>query len=89
MDRWVDIATSTRDPNFSIYVDARARYGIGLCIIYFCAAVMALDATLHDYWGDRFKKSEERLTDPAHAKEVEKKWEWCGFATSRPLSFIR
>jgi hypothetical protein len=76
MDHWVDIITSTRIPSSSIYVDQRARYGIGLCILYFCASVMALDIVLSPYWQDCGKKSEEKLSDANRAVHVEREWQW-------------
>jgi hypothetical protein len=76
MDRWVDVITSLREPNASIYIDERSRYSIGLGILYFCSAMLALDSTLYEYWSDRYKLSEEKLTDPSNAKHVTSRWEW-------------
>lgn len=75
MDRWVSITMGARLPRPSIYVDSRSRYGICLCILYFCASVMLLDATLQKYWETRFKLSEEKLTSHEHAKTISRMWE--------------
>jgi hypothetical protein len=75
MDRWVSIVMGARLPRPSIYIDSRSRYGICLCILYFCASVMLLDATLQNYWEVSFKLSEEKLTNHEHAREVAKEWE--------------
>lgn len=75
MDRWVSITMGARLPRPSIYVDSRSRYGICLCILYFCASVMLLDATLQNYWESRFKLSEEKLANHEHAKAIARVWE--------------
>jgi len=75
MDRWVALVMQDREPQVSIYSDSRARYGICLCILYFCFSVMALDAILQGYWEVRFKSSKETLADFNHAREVAQKWE--------------
>ena len=75
MDRWVSITMGARLPRPSIYIDSRARYGICLCILYFCASVMLLDSTLQGYWEVQFKLSEEKLKNHEHARRVAKQWE--------------
>ncbi|KAK7432311.1 hypothetical protein QQZ08_001258 [Neonectria magnoliae] len=75
MDRWVMIVWSAGGPYPSIYTDSRARYGICLCIIYFCAAAMLLDSTLFKYWGLRDRISNEKLRDFEHAKNLAKEFE--------------
>lgn len=75
MDRWVNIVMNIREPIPSMYFDMRARYGICLGLIYFCVAVMALDATLEGYWKDMFELSETKLSDLEQARLEEKKWE--------------
>ncbi|KAL6866269.1 hypothetical protein ACO1O0_002376 [Amphichorda felina] len=75
MDRWVSIVMGARLPRPSMYVDSRSRYGICFCILYFCASVMLLDATLQKYWEVSFKLSEEKLINHEHALEVTRQWE--------------
>lgn len=75
MDRWVALVMSGRGPTISLYTDARSRYGLCLCIAYFCFSVMSLDATLQKYWPDRFKLSDEKLVNFEHAQHVMENWE--------------
>lgn len=75
MDRWVSIVMGARLPHVSMYTDSRARYGICLCILYFCFSVMLLDTTLSNYWSIRFKLSTEKLVDHEHAQRVANEWE--------------
>ncbi|KAB5559938.1 glycosyl transferase [Coniochaeta sp. 2T2.1] len=75
LDRWVDTFTGAGGANATIFIDRRARYGIGLAILYFCTAVMAVDATLYPYWQDGSKMSDEKLTDPSCARQVQRRWE--------------
>lgn len=75
MDRWTALVMSGRDPQISLYTDFRSRYGLCLCIIYFCFSVMSLDATLQNYWPDRFKLSEEKMVDFNHTKHILENWE--------------
>lgn len=77
MDRWTALVMSGRHPQISLYSDDRARYGLCLCIMYFCFSVMSLDAVLQKYWPDRYKLSEEKLTDYRDAKRVMRNWEKC------------
>jgi hypothetical protein len=74
MDRWITIVMPI-EKQINLYQEPRSRYGICMCIIYFCSSVMALDATLQKHWGHRFKASTEKLRDFAHAKEVAQRWE--------------
>ncbi|KAH6983617.1 hypothetical protein BKA56DRAFT_672274 [Ilyonectria sp. MPI-CAGE-AT-0026] len=75
MDRWVMIVWCASGPCPSIYTDSRARYGICLCIIYFCVAAMLLDSTLHKYWGLRDRISKDKLRDFEHAQNLAKEFE--------------
>ncbi|SPO01406.1 uncharacterized protein DNG_04082 [Cephalotrichum gorgonifer] len=75
MDRWTALVMSGRHPQISLYSDYRARYGLCLCIMYFCFSVMSLDAVLQQYWPERFKLSDEKLKDYDHAKQVTRDWE--------------
>ncbi|KAG9251738.1 uncharacterized protein F5Z01DRAFT_627081 [Emericellopsis atlantica] len=75
MDRWVSIVMGARVPRPSLYIDSRSRYGVCLCILYFCASVMLLDTTLQKYWEVQFKLSDEKLSGHDHAQRVAKEWE--------------
>jgi hypothetical protein len=74
MDRWVSLVMQGRYPQVTMYTDFRARYGLCLCILYFCMSVMALDATLQRFWGERFIYPGEKLNDFEHAKRVSVDW---------------
>lgn len=74
-DRWVSIAMSGKYGSVSVFIDPTARYGICFAILYFCASVITLDATLQKYWSGNYSLSEEKLVDQEHAREVEKGWE--------------
>ncbi|KAH6896747.1 hypothetical protein B0T10DRAFT_506131 [Thelonectria olida] len=84
MDRWVMMVWSAGGPYPSIYTDARARYGVCLCIIYFCASAMLLDSTLYKYWGLKDKVSKEKLRDFEHAQRIAREFE-----TFRRASIIK
>ncbi|RSL61030.1 hypothetical protein CEP54_006442 [Fusarium duplospermum] len=71
MDRWLMLVMSARKPYPSIYTDSRARYGIWLTIVYFCAAAILLDSTLQKYWSHRYEVSQERLAGLEDAERVE------------------
>jgi hypothetical protein len=75
MDRWVALAMQGRKPQVSMYTDFRARYGLCLCLLYFCFSVMTLDVTLQSYWEGIFKHSEEKLLDFEHAQKISAEWE--------------
>lgn len=75
MDRWVSVVMAARLPHASLYTDARARYGICFCILYFSFSVMILDVVLQKYWGLRFASSKEPLKDFYHARMVAQDWE--------------
>lgn len=75
MDRWVNIVMSVQYKSISVFFDDTARYGICFAILYFCASVMTLDATLQKHWSGNYALSDEKLTDFQHAKNVEKSWE--------------
>ncbi|KAH7159653.1 hypothetical protein B0J13DRAFT_110305 [Dactylonectria estremocensis] len=75
MDRWVMMVWSAGGPYPSIYSDSRSRYGICLCIIYFCIAAMLLDSTLYKYWGLRDQISKEKLRDFEHAQSLAQEFE--------------
>lgn len=77
MDRWTGLVMSGRNPQISLYTDYRSRYGLCLCIMYFCFSVMSLDAVLQNYWPERFKLSEDKITDFEHYKKVMGDWEKC------------
>lgn len=75
MDRWVNIVMSVEVQPISVFFDETARYGICFAILYFCASVVTLDATLQKYWSGNYALSDEKLVDFQHAKNVEKSWE--------------
>ena len=77
MDRWTALVMAGRNPQISLYTDYRARYGLCLCIMYFCFSVMSLDAVLQNYWPDRFQLSEDKINDFDHYKKVVRDWEKC------------
>jgi hypothetical protein len=74
MDRWVALTMQGRKPQVSMYTDFRARYGLCVCLLYFCFSVMALDVTLQSYWEEMSKNSDEKLLDFVHAQKVLADW---------------
>ncbi|KAH7239890.1 uncharacterized protein BKA55DRAFT_706140 [Fusarium redolens] len=70
MDRWLMMVWSAGGPYPSIYTDPRSRYGLCLCIVYFCVGAMLLDSTLHEYWALKDNISKEKLRDLEHAQEL-------------------
>ena len=77
MDRWSALVMAGRKPQISLYTDNRSRYGLCLCIMYFCFSVMSLDAVLQNYWPERFKLSKDKINDFEHYKKVTRDWEKC------------
>ncbi|KAH7134435.1 hypothetical protein EDB81DRAFT_903410 [Dactylonectria macrodidyma] len=75
MDRWVMMIWSAAGPFPSMYSDSRARYGICMCISYFCIAAMLLDSTLYKFWGLKDQIPEEKLKDFDHAKKLAEEFE--------------
>lgn len=75
MDRWVSIVMSAKYSPISLFFDDTSRYGVCFAILYFCASVMTLDATLQKHWSGNYGLSEEKLVNFDHAKSVEKSWE--------------
>jgi hypothetical protein len=74
MDHWVSLVMSFRLPHSSPYSGDRARYGVGLCLLYFLFSAIAVDMTLQKFWKETDKLSDERLVDLGHAQIVRKKW---------------
>ncbi|KAJ0136340.1 Uncharacterized protein HZ326_20640 [Fusarium oxysporum f. sp. albedinis] len=75
MDRWLMMVWSAGGPYPSIYTDSRSRYGLCLCIVYFCVGAMLLDSTLQEYWTLKDNISKEKLCDLEHAQELAAKAE--------------
>lgn len=60
----------------TVFTDHRVRYALCFSIVFFCLVVMVLDATLQSFWGDRFKRSNEKLMGGVeHARAVARDWE--------------
>ncbi|KAK0615095.1 hypothetical protein B0T17DRAFT_657349 [Bombardia bombarda] len=75
MDRWVSIVMAVNSPPISLFSDFTSRYAICFAILYFCASVMTLDATLEKYWQANYKLSHEKLSTSEDAIAVAQKWE--------------
>lgn len=73
MDHWVSLIMSARPFRHVQDTDVRARYGTGLCLLYFLTSAIAVDMTLQKYWAKTSKLSEERLSDLQHAHAVQRK----------------
>lgn len=88
MDHWVSVVMSFRLPHSSPYSGDRARYGVGLCLLYFLFSAIAVDMTLQKYWTETDKLSDERLVDLGHAQMVRKKWNQYVFSLTPTCSLL-
>jgi hypothetical protein len=74
MDHWVNVTMSARRAHAGKYELKGARYGMGLCVLYFLLSAIAVDVTLQPHWGKNSKLSDEKLYDSQQVKLVAQTW---------------
>ncbi|KAK0644390.1 hypothetical protein B0T16DRAFT_495224 [Cercophora newfieldiana] len=75
MDRWVSIATSVGSPPVDLFSHFTSRYAICFAMLYFCASVMILDATLQSYWDVGYHLPDGKLSGLKDAVSITQNWE--------------